>query len=144
MTVHIIKLAVGPANLAELAARQTQHLNQMRRAGQAPELMHVTRAMPKRADEVLDGGSLYWVIAGWLTARQKLLDLRPVLKDGIPHCGLVYDPQIITVRSRQHRPFQGWRYLQTEDAPPDLGEGEADYSDMPEKMRRELREMGLI
>ena len=74
---------------------------------------------PKRADELLNGGSLYWVIKGQIAVRQRLLELRAVTKNGMPHCGLVYDPKLVHLIPRACRPFQGWRYLAAKDAPTD-------------------------
>jgi hypothetical protein len=143
MTIHLIKLSVGPETLADLAARQTQRLKEMKRKGQKPELMHVTRHMPKRAEELLDGGSIYWVVNGWLCARQKLLELRPLLRNGTRRCGLVYDKELVRITPRPHRAFQGWRYFDPKDAPADLqkrrGGGE-----LPEEMQRELAALGLL
>lgn len=143
MTVHLIKLSVGPDTLADLEAWQMQRLKEMKRGGQKPELMHVTRHMPKRAQEVLDGGSIYWVIKGWLCARQTLLELRPLLRDGVPYCGLVYDKELVRVVPRPHRAFQGWRYFDAKDVPRDLVKGEVG-EDMPDEMRRELTALGLL
>ena len=144
MTLHLIKLAVGAESVADLSAWQGERLKELKRKGKKPEMVHVTRQMPKRADEILDGGSLYWVIGGWIAARQRILELRPMVKDGVPHCGIVYDKTVIKVRNRQHRPFQGWRYLESENAPTDLVKGESDTADMPPDMRRELAALGLI
>lgn len=143
MTVHLIKLAVGAGALSELAAWQAQRLEDQRRRKERPELVHVTRHTPKRAREVLDGGSLYWVVEGWITARQKLIELRPMVKDGLPHCGLVYAPELIAVEPRPRRPFQGWRYFDPKDAPPDLPKG-AEGAGLPEELRRELILLGLL
>jgi hypothetical protein len=143
MTMHLIKLSVGPDALSDLADWQTQRLRELKRAGEKPELVHITRQTPKRAGELLDGGSIYWVIKGWLCARQRLLELRPLVRDGVPHCGLVYDRELIRVRPRKHRPFQGWRYFDPKDAPPDLRKGSGE-EEMPEEMRRELSELGLL
>ena len=109
----------------------------------SPELIHITRHKPKREAEVLDGGSIYWVIKGWLVARQKLIELRPMQRDGVMHCGLVYDPQLITVRARQRKPFQGWRYFDAKDVPTDIGPWNG-ASDLPDKLQRELLELGLL
>ena len=79
--LHIIKLAVGVDSLADLAQWQKQRLKEKKAKGQKPELVHITRMTPKRADEVLDGGSLYWVIKGQVAARQ-------VLKNGLNLLGL--------------------------------------------------------
>src|ERR1700748_1774184 len=80
--LHLIKLCVGVDSLQELADWQKKRLKEKRAKGQKPELMHVTRQMPKRAEELLDGGSLYWVIRGQIMARQTLLELREVKKNG--------------------------------------------------------------
>ena len=143
MTMHLIKLSVGPESLSDLAEWQAERLSQLKRAGKKPELIHITRSTPKRASEVLDGGSIYWVIKGFICARQKLIELRPMVYNDSPHCGLVYEPELIRVRPRPHRPFQGWRYFNPKDAPPDIdvenGEGDA-----PEDMLRELAALGLL
>ncbi len=143
MTIHLIKLSVGPETLSDLVGWQTARLKQQKQTGEAQELIHVTRQTPKRADELLDGGSIYWVVKGWVVARQELLELRPLLREGVPHCGLIYKPEMIRVVPRKHRPFQGWRYLKPEDAPRDLilGSGE---EDMSEELRRELSALGLL
>ena len=119
MTVHLIKLSVGPESLSDLANWQKQRLAEKKRKGQKPELMHITRHKPKRAEELLDGGSIYWVIKGRIVARQKMLELRTIKVDGVEHCGLVYDKKLIKVHPHPRRPFQGWRYLEVKAAPPD-------------------------
>lgn len=141
MTVHLIKLSVGPESLSDLERWQQSRLRDLKKRGQPAELVHITRHMPKRAAEVLDGGSIYWVIKGWLCARQKLIELRPLTCDGVPHCGLVCAPEMIRIQPRQHRPFQGWRYFDPKNAPPDLVKGTQDLS---EEMLRELSELGLL
>lgn len=144
MTVHIIKLSVGSESYEDMAAWQAQRLKGMKAEGVKPELVHVTRMTPKRADEILAGGSIYWVVKGGVVARQKLLELRPLKKDGVPHCGLVYDKKLIPVRWQPRRAFQGWRYLDPKDAPPDLKPGEVSEEAMPAAMKKELRELGLL
>jgi hypothetical protein len=143
MTIHLIKLSVGPESLSDLVDWQQRRLKEQKRKGSKQELIHITRHMPKRASEVLDGGSIYWVIKGWLIARQTLLELRPMTYEGTPHCGLVYNPEMIRVHPRKHRPFQGWRYFDLKDAPLDLIKGSAE-ADIPEQMRRELAALGLL
>jgi hypothetical protein len=143
MTVHLIKLCVGADSLEDLEQWQNQRLKEQKRARQAPELMHVTRHTPKRAEDVLAGGSLYWVIKGWLCARQALTELRPLTRNGVPHCGLVLDKELVRIHPRPCRAFQGWRYLHTKDAPPDIIKGKND-DDMPETLRRELAVLGLL
>lgn len=143
MPLHIIKLCVGCDSLAELAEWQKKQLRQRRAKGQKPELIHVTRMTPKRADEVLAGGSLYWVIKGQIAARQKLVAFRQLTRKGVAHCGLVYDKKLIPVMARPRRPFQGWRYLEDKDAPPDLAKSKEALG-LPEALRRELAQLGLL
>jgi hypothetical protein len=143
VTLNIIKLCVGVDTLQELAEWQAQRLKDLKKKGKPAELIHVTRMTPKRKDEVLDGGSLYWVIKGQIAARQKLLDLRKVTKNGTPHCGLVYEPKLIPVQRRAHRPFQGWRYFDPKDAPPDA-RGTRGLEKLPEKLQAELVNLGLL
>jgi len=143
MPLHIIKLCVGCESLAELAGWQKQRLKEKRAKGQKPELVHVTRITPKRAAEILAGGSLYWVIKGQIAARQKLLEFRDVRKNGVPHCGLVYDKALVPVVARPRRAFQGWRYLESADAPPDLSRTSG-AQDLPESLQRELAALGLL
>ncbi len=108
-----------------------------------PELIHITRHRPKRAAELLDGGSLYWVIKGFICARQRLIEFRPLVRDGIAQCGLVYDPELVPVALRPHRAFQGWRYLDEKDAPPDQARRGND-SALPEELKRALSALGLL
>lgn len=143
MALHIIKLCVGCESLGELAEWQKKRLKEKRAKSQKPELVHITRMTPKRSDEVLDGGSLYWVIKGQIAARQRLLAFREVRKNGVPHCGLVYDKELIPVVARPRRAFQGWRYLEDKDAPPDLARTKG-AKDLPEKLQRELAALGLL
>ncbi|HEY1630610.1 MAG TPA: DUF1489 domain-containing protein [Rhizomicrobium sp.] len=144
MMLHIIKLCVGAESIEDLAHWQAGRLKeQKKRKAKKLELVHVTRMMPKRKDEVLDGGSLYWVIKGQIAVRQKLLDIREVTKNGTPHCGLVYDAKLVPVQRRAHRPFQGWRYFKPEDAPPDARGGKGGQG-LPEALQKELVELGLL
>jgi hypothetical protein len=101
--------------------------------------------VPKRATELTDGGSLYWVIRGEVMCRQRIRDVRPFRdKDGIGRCGLVLDSKPVLVQPRPYRAFQGWRYLAVKDAPPDLDKVAKGAAAMPETLRRELRELGLM
>ncbi|MDU6238075.1 MAG: DUF1489 domain-containing protein, partial [Bradyrhizobium sp.] len=112
-----------------------------------PQLhVHVTRMTPKRVDEILAGGSLYWVIRGEVAAREKIVGIEPFRDgDGIGRCRLIMQPKVIAVSPRPMRPFQGWRYLTPEDAPADLGKASAaGLEAMPEPLRRELRDLGLL
>jgi hypothetical protein len=134
---------VGADSVADLRDWQQSHFSALRKRGLKAEQCHTTRMIPKRRDEVLDGGSLYWVIKGSTAVRQVLADIRPFTDhDGVQRCNLVLEPALIPVAPRPRRPFQGWRYLEPKDAPPDIGQS-AD-GDMPEGLRRELAELGLL
>ena len=144
MSVHLIKLCVGVSEPDELEAWQTHRVAEKKAAGITPEVLHITRMVPKRVDELLDGGSLFWVMKGEIRARQTLLDVRDFRDDeGVRRCALVLDPVVVRTQRRGRRPFQGWRYLKTEDAPPDARLG-ADEAEMPEEMRAELEKLGLL
>jgi hypothetical protein len=121
MTLHILKLCVGCDSVEDLRQWQQETLAKKRKNGEKPVLTHWTRMTPKRRDEVLDGGSLYWVIKGYVRVRHRILDLKQGNRDGVPHCGIVYEPKPVQTRLMSHRPFQGWRYLDPADAPPDVG-----------------------
>lgn len=145
MTIHLIKLAVGVESVEHLAALQSGRLSEARAQAREPVLRHVTRSRPQRADEVVDGGSLYWVIKRVIQVRQRIVDLQSAVKaDGRPACALILDPGLVRTRPRAHRPFQGWRYLRPEDAPPDGGPGIGGVNALPNEMVQELRRLGLL
>lgn len=145
MALHLIKLCVGCDSVRELEGWIKQRLKDKRKRGEKPEHIHRTRMVPKRAAELVDGGSLYWVIRGEVMCRQRIRDVRPFRdKDGIGRCGLVLDPKVILVEPRPYRAFQGWRYLGANDAPRDLDKAVKGAAAMPETLRRELRELGLM
>jgi hypothetical protein len=140
--VHLIKLCVGVKEVAELAEWQARRLKT------APPLRHQTRMMPKRAEELLAGGSLYWVIGGFVRVRQRLVDvIEDRWDDGSTCCGLVLDRELVPVEVRPQKPFQGWRYLDAAAAPPDLPRGAvpaAGLETLPPALRRELQALCLI
>jgi hypothetical protein len=143
MPVHLIKLCVGVDSVQELEDWIVEKRRKTK--GNVREHIHTTRMVPKRADELLDGGSLFWVIRGELICRQSLLDVRPFVdRDGIGRCRLVLDPKVVLVEPRPHRAFQGWRYLVAKEAPRDLARAAPGVAKLPENLRRELRELGLL
>lgn len=145
MTVHLVKLCVGVDRLLDLRVWQAKRLDDLARGGHIAELCHKTKQMPRRKHEVLDGGSLYWVIKGFVSARQRIIDLKETVReDGSPCCGIVLDPTIVETRPQRRRPFQGWRYLEADEAPPDLSTSNDSIADMPPGMREELRALRLI
>jgi hypothetical protein len=147
MALNLIKLCVGAGSIEDLAAWQAERLQQRRKAGEKrPHLFHRTFQTPKRREELLDGGSLYWVIKGIVQVRQPLLDISEGRKeDGTPCCLLILKTELIAVRPRPRRAFQGWRYLSAAEAPPDLKRSSANgITAMPPKLRKQLAELGLL
>jgi hypothetical protein len=145
MPLHLIKLSVGTESVRDLEDWIAQNLKEKKRRGQKQERIHTTRMVPKRAAEILDGGSIYWVIKGEIQCRSLILDIRPFRdKEGIGRCKLVLDPECVLVEPRPYRAFQGWRYLDPKDAPRDLAKAAPGAAAMPEKLRRELSELGLL
>lgn len=139
MTVHLLKLAVGAESVEHVAQWQA------RRLAQTGRLFHRTRHAPRRAEEVLDGGSIYWVIQGLVQARQRIIGIeRTEDPDGLPCCHLILDPELVRTRPQPRRPHQGWRYLEPEDAPQDLDLGEGAEDAPPPEMAAELRALGLL
>jgi hypothetical protein len=146
MTINIVKLSVGTDSVEDLARWQEGRRELMQRTTGRDEVFHTTRMVPKRQDELLDGGSLYWVIKGVIQVRQRILDFRDGAKDdGTPCCFIMLDPEHKLVRPTPRRAFQGWRYLEPADAPEDLGSSDTSaFKGMPAEMRRELAELCLI
>ncbi len=145
MTLHMLKLCVGVETIDDLAGHIAMRAETARRAGQDFEQRHPTRMVPKRADEIVDGGSLYWVIKGQVQVRQKLLAIRPFTDgEGIKRCHLVLEPSLVPTVWQRKRPFQGWRYLKPEDAPADLDGDRSAEAGLPSDLRRELTDLGLL
>lgn len=144
MSLHLIKLCVGGRDVADLQAWQSSRRCEKKRIKGVSYPVHVTRMSPTKVDELLDGGSLYWVMKGFVRCRQRLVDIETFTDgEGVKRCRLVLDPDIVLVQRREKRPFQGWRYYDAKDVPPDALAG-ADDDDMPEDMRAELEALGLI
>jgi hypothetical protein len=145
MALNLIKLCVGCDSVKELQGWIKQRIADKKKRGETPEHIHTTRMMPKRCDELLDGGSLYWVIRGNMQARQRLLAIRPFRDgDGVRRCRLVLDPEVTPTEWHPRRAFQGWRYLTLEDAPRDLGAARAGLRKLPPELRRDLADLGLL
>jgi hypothetical protein len=139
--VHLIKLCVGAERVEDL----TDWQKTARAKGPDGLPRHVTRMWPKRAEEVLNGGSLYWVFKGSVLCRQRILRLDEVEGgDSILRCGIVLDPAIVRVSAAQRRPFQGWRYLSPEDAPRDIAARRAQDDVLPPSLENALAEIGVL
>jgi hypothetical protein len=138
--LHLIKLCVGADRVEDLIDWQATP------QAKGPDGLpwHVTRMWPKRADEVLAGGSLYWVFKGAVLARQRILRLDEVTGgDGISRCAIVLDREVVRTVAAPKRPFQGWRYLAGTDAPPDLPKARKGDDRLPPGLDAALAELGL-
>ncbi len=145
MALHLIKLCVGADSIQDRRDWVVERALNAMAAGLEPHSVHTTRMMPKRVEELLSEGSLYWVIKGQVAARQKLLDVSAITgSDGIQRCRLVLGAEVIETAPQPKRPFQGWRYLKDEEAPRDLGAVGEGMMTLPEHLRRELADLGLL
>lgn len=145
MALHLIKLCVGVDSIRELDEWIKEKLAEKKKKKQPLEHIHTTRMMPTQKAALLDGGSLYWVIKGVISCRQKLIDLRPFSdKEGIKRCRIVMESKLVTVLPKPRSAFQGWRYLKANEAPTDLAKGAKGADAMSEEMRRQLHELGLL
>ena len=137
--LHLIKLSVGSQSLDDLRRWQARH------GAAHPPLHHRTRNFPRRAKEILDGGSIFWVINRMATARQRILDIVEATRDDGTRCtDLVLDPLLVPVHGRFVKPFQGWRYLDPKDAPMDATTFAPDADTLPEALRRDLTALCLL
>ncbi len=137
---HLIKLSVGTEDANSLALWQNTYRDRF--SDGLPR--HVTRMWPKREAEVLNGGSIYWVIKGVIQCRQRILRLDEVIgDDGIRRCAIVMDPELVRVEPTVKRAFQGWRYLKPEDAPADLGTVRTGEEELPPELSAELARIGV-
>ncbi len=141
----MLKLCVGCDSVEDLEEWIAFRLDEKRRAGETVEHFHTTRMVPTRVLELIDGGSLYWVIKGNVQCRQRLTAVRPFVDgEGISRCHLLLAPEVIRTNWQPRRAFQGWRYLKPEDVPADIGTSGAALMEMPPKLRQELAELGLL
>lgn len=139
-TVHILKLSVGTETVSDLAAWQAT----ARAQTQDGLPRHITRMWPKRADEILNDGSIFWVIKGVILCRQPIARLDEYIgADDIRRCAIVCKPGLIRVEATPKRAFQGWRYLTVDDAPRDLPEGRQDEEALPPELSKALAAIGV-
>jgi hypothetical protein len=140
MTLHLLKMCVGCDAVDDLREWQRN------RALRGEPIAHRTRNMPRRAAEILAGGSLYWIIQGQIRVRQRVIGLDAgVDGEGTRFCLIRFDPELVETVRTPARPMQGWRYLEAGNAPADLHAGFKDQLDeMPSQLRREMRSLGLL
>ena len=139
MTLHLIKLAARATGVDDLVNWQS-YVRETH-----GDLFHTTRMMPKRVNELMDDGSIYWVIKRKIRVRQNILDIQPFTDEaGIKRCHIFLDPELIATRQQARRPFQGWRYLPTTDAPEDMPMAAEGDDELPEHLKAELMALGLL
>lgn len=140
-TINLIKLSVGSDSVEDIENWQ-RHRSKQRIDGQ---YYHLTRMWPRREKELLNGGSIYWVVKGVVQVRQRVLSLKEIIgDDGIRRCALVLDPELIRTCPAIKRPFQGWRYLAPQDAPADLGTARQNDDTLPPELAGALADIGVL
>ena len=145
MTVHLLKMAVGIDSVAHLAGIQKQRQERATAPGGTGDLRHFTRHAPRRAGEVTDGGSIFWIIKGYVRVRQRVLGIERVARrEGRKRCALILDSDLVKTELSVHKPIQGWRYLDPAAAPPDTDVSAPEETSIPPDMAAELRALGLL
>ena len=146
MTVHILRRAFHTDSVEDLGQNQKQRIEAERAEGRPRRLYHRMRATPTRAEEILDGGSVYWVIKGYVRARQRIIGIETrVDSEERKRCFLRLDPKLVPTVLHPLKPRRGWRYLEDAEAPPDRAKtAKDDGGDIPSDMADELRELGLL
>lgn len=140
--VHMVKLCVGAETIDDLVVWQKHVAKERRRLGLSPLVVHETRMMPKRADELLNGGSLYWVIKGVIQVRQEISAINQRQdRFGKSYCEIGLKRELVRTAPMGKKAFQGWRYLKETDAPADLTG--ADAKDVPPQLSAALRDAGV-
>lgn len=138
-------MAVGIDSVDHLAEVQRQRLERSAESGGTGDLRHFTRHAPRRADEVISGGSIYWIIKGYVRARQNILGIERVAhREGRKRCALILDPDLVKTELSPHKPLQGWRYLDPAGTPADMNLSAPEETAIPPDMAAELRELGLL
>ena len=136
---------MGITTINQLEQLQSMRRGEYVKAGRPPVNIHITRNKPKRSKEIINSGSLYWVIRRQIRVRQKIIRIDDIEDaEGRKKCCLVLDSDLVKTEHRAYRPFQGWRYLEHSDAPADLSNNQKAGSEMPSEMEEELRGLGLL
>ena len=140
-SIHLVKLSVGTKSIEDLTEWQSS--SSMQSPDSCPR--HITRMWPKREEELLNGGSIYWVIQGFLQCRQEILRLDEIIgQDGIRRCAIILNPTIIRTTAAKKRPFQGWRYLEPDQAPMDLSGRSLEEDPLPPELAGAIADIGVI
>ncbi len=143
MALHLLKLCVGAASVEDQKSWIRKRVAQNERSGLGRIHDCVTRMRPRRAEELIDGGSLYWVIKGVVLARQRILALEPRRGgDGVERTAIILQPRLHLTEPQSRRAFQGWRYLSPEDAPSDISGRSGNAA--PPELSAALADLGLL
>ncbi|MEO1136591.1 MAG: DUF1489 domain-containing protein [Pseudomonadota bacterium] len=143
MALHLVKLSAGAGSVDDLIAWIKKRSKHNKTAGLGRVHDHVTRMHPRREAELLEGGSIYWVIKGMIQLRQEIIGFeKRTGQDGIERTAILLDPDYVLTEAQPRRAFQGWRYLAAEDAPRDLNT--RGRKAPPPELGRELAELGLL
>lgn len=145
MTINLVKLAVGIEGINHLQEVQTRRLKMATQGLKGPHgLIHITRNKPKRLEELVNSGSIFWVIKGFIRVRQRILGAEiNVEGETRSGCGLILDPTLVQTQMVSWKPFQGWRYLEQDNAPGDVDSSSLEV-ELPPEMAAELRNLGLL
>lgn len=139
MTIHMRKLAARVEDIEELESIQARKLRDY------GMVFTDTRNTPKRKEELMDGGSLYWVIKGQFRVRQEIIGFEEEIDgEGRKYCLIMLKPGLVRTELKAQKPFQGWRYFEDKDIPRDIDERSSEGDQLPEDMQSELRELGLL
>ncbi len=145
MTLHLVKLCVGAESVADLEEWVEKRALANERSGRGRIHDHVTRMFPRREKELLEKGSVYWVIKGVVQARQRIVGLEKRRgADEIERCAILLEPSLVLTEPQPKRAFQGWRYLREEDAPADLRNLSGGKKAPPPELNIKLAELGLL
>ena len=137
MTLHLIKVAAGIRSTEQMRAMQATRLN-------GGHVQILTANMPKRADELVNGGSIFWIISRRILLRQTIADIEQrAAIDGKKVCLISLSPELIDTVPTGRSGFQGWRYLDEKDAPADMP-AVGETGELPTHMIEELRRLGLM
>jgi len=139
LTLNIKKLCVGAQSQNDLYLRQEYIRKKYKKT------IHITRMYPKRFRELINGGSIYWVIKGKLCIRQKILNIERFTDiNNIKRCKFELDDDLFLTIPFKERPFQGWRYLEKKDSPKDIKKFNIKNFDDESKIVSELHDLGLV
>lgn len=145
MTVHLVKMAVGIESFDHLKSVQADRFRQAKQESGKGQLRHLTRNTPRRSDDVLDGGSMYWIIKGYIRARQRIIGFGEATgRNDRPRCAILLDPRLVRTELLPHKPMQGWRYMEPASMPEDLSSKAIEQTSLPDEMAAELRALGLL